>query len=113
MKKSVADEWVKALRSGEYKQGRAQLRSKKDKFCCLGVLCDVYVKETKKGRWIVDEDGDKGFNFKSQNTLPPRSVERWASLDACSSGDFVDFNDSDRQSFKTIANYIEKNWKKL
>lgn len=39
--------WVKALRSGEYKQGYGYLHYKrggKDKFCCLGVLCDLAVK---------------------------------------------------------------------
>lgn len=34
--------WVKALRSGEYLQGRGQLVSDDGKnFCCLGVLADV------------------------------------------------------------------------
>lgn len=34
-------EWVDALRSGKYEQGRLALRSKDDKYCCLGVLCDI------------------------------------------------------------------------
>ena len=35
-------EWVAALRSGKYKQGRKQLFSPmNDSYCCLGVLCDV------------------------------------------------------------------------
>lgn len=33
--------WVEALRSGRYKQGRDQLRTEHDEFCCLGVLCDI------------------------------------------------------------------------
>lgn len=42
MKKSIADKWVKALRSGDYKQGTYRLHNKKDNtYCCLGVLCDV------------------------------------------------------------------------
>jgi hypothetical protein len=32
--------WVRALRSGEYKQGRGTLKQN-DCFCCLGVLCKV------------------------------------------------------------------------
>lgn len=32
--------WIEALRSGEYKQGRNQLRTG-DSFCCLGVACDI------------------------------------------------------------------------
>ena len=33
-------EWIAALRSGKYKQGR-QLLCSKGHFCCLGVLADV------------------------------------------------------------------------
>lgn len=33
--------WVTALRSGEYRQGRYNLRTASDTYCCLGVLCDV------------------------------------------------------------------------
>ena len=32
--------WVSALRSGDYEQGRNNLR-RGDKFCCLGVACEV------------------------------------------------------------------------
>lgn len=32
--------WVDALRSGKYKQGTRYLRDG-DKFCCLGVACDI------------------------------------------------------------------------
>lgn len=36
--------WIKALRSGQYKQGKHQLHSG-DKFCCLGVACDLFKEE--------------------------------------------------------------------
>lgn len=42
--KEVRQLWVKALRSGEYKQGRTRLRTKDGKYCCLGVLTDLAVK---------------------------------------------------------------------
>ena len=35
--------WAKALRSGDYKQGRRRLHRLKDNtFCCLGVACDLF-----------------------------------------------------------------------
>lgn len=38
----LKQQWVDALRSGEYKQGmEGNLRSKDDEFCCLGILCDL------------------------------------------------------------------------
>lgn len=39
--------WIKALRSGRYKQGVKRLRGD-DKFCCLGVACDI----SGLGSWI-------------------------------------------------------------
>lgn len=54
--KPLIREWVEALRSGKYLQGRKSLRTG-DKFCCLGVACDVAAKEGwVKGEW-------KGFQF--------------------------------------------------
>lgn len=40
MDAKLKEDWVKALRSGEYKQGIGKLRER-DEFCCLGVLCQV------------------------------------------------------------------------
>jgi hypothetical protein len=43
MKKSVAMNWINALRSGKYKQGQFKLHDKDaNTFCCLGVLDDLY-----------------------------------------------------------------------
>lgn len=50
MKAEIAKKWVKALRSGKYKQGRGLLAvvdptSKEvTGYCCLGVLCELAVK---------------------------------------------------------------------
>lgn len=35
--------WVKALRSGRYKQGKGQLNAL-GRHCCLGVACDIFAK---------------------------------------------------------------------
>lgn len=40
MKKSIKDEWVRRLRSGNYPQGRRELNGRSG-YCCLGVLCEV------------------------------------------------------------------------
>lgn len=36
----ILKNWVVALRSGKYKQGKRYLRTS-DHFCCLGVLCEI------------------------------------------------------------------------
>lgn len=45
MNKSLIEEWLTALRSGNYPQTRDRLRSHEGgeiSYCCLGVLCDIY-----------------------------------------------------------------------
>lgn len=41
MTPELKSNWVAALRSGKYTQGQTYLRSKTDKYCCLGVLADL------------------------------------------------------------------------
>lgn len=42
------EKWLQALESGEYEQGIEELHSIDDKFCCLGVACDLFMPETRK-----------------------------------------------------------------
>ncbi len=64
--------WVSKLRSKEYRQGTGRLKTG-DKFCCLGVLCDLYVKKT-------------GIEWNATSTLwstfgaLPDEVSMWAGL---------------------------------
>lgn len=55
-------DWVKALRSGQYQQGRKQLKDT-DFFCCLGVACDI----SGKSEW-------KGTTYLSNKNYMPQSV---------------------------------------
>lgn len=71
--------WVKALRSGEYEQGKQALHPN-GKFCCLGVLCDLYLKETGNGEW--EENGMFRVNKYDYNDAElPEAVMEWAGLD--------------------------------
>lgn len=55
--KNLVKSWVKALRSGKYQQGRKALRNKDNKFCCLGVLCDISKKNLGID-WEPEEESD-------------------------------------------------------
>ena len=93
-------EWIAALRSGAYKQGRDSLK-RGDRFCCLGVACDL-----------------AGFNWRR---LPPaqRAVAAFRDIDASGAlnrslgvdGDVTHrlaiMNDYDKKTFAEIADYIE------
>lgn len=105
-RKGVYKLWIKALRSGEYKQGRKALKVG-DRFCCLGVLCDLAAKDGGPDweRPLMDSaDFFEGFteilpgNFRKFMGLEPRHLES-----------LVDRNDEQKHSFCDIANYIENN----
>ena len=88
MDQRVKELWLKALRSGEYDQSTHQLKTvTMDGFgyCCLGVLCDLYIKDTGNGKWdyvglngwIVDDD--EAGSLSSDVELIP-TVAQWAGL---------------------------------
>lgn len=49
MNPEIKEKWIAALRSGDYKQGKSYLAKKGVdgviRYCCLGVLCEIAVKE--------------------------------------------------------------------
>lgn len=134
MKQNVMKKWVKALRSGKYKQGQGLLKQTtiKDKtyHCCLGVLCELYNNEMRKSKkkTLSEQEYDGIHNFNKQRECLPKLVQKWAGLhskmgdfrdvdrsDITSYGDFAslaDMNDLGR-SFKQIARTIEKEWENL
>lgn len=122
MRKEIAERWVAALRSGEYKQSKEELRGK-DGFCCLGVLCDLYSKE--RGiPWV----GDVAMHYAT--AWLPNEVSNWAgmknrdgSTNSSHAGEpmtvgyarfvsLVHANDSDVE-FGEIANLIENHQESL
>jgi hypothetical protein len=125
MNKRIKALWVKALRSGKYKQGCGQLKTSRG-FCCLGVLTDLYNKEVimpkliKSGGWetdntptLVAHPSDFGLSEK---------VKEWAGLeddipdvkldkngwDTKSLAQLNDGSEIRKHSFKEIAKLIEK-----
>jgi hypothetical protein len=90
LKPEIKEMWLKALRSGEYTQGQGHLHridetpsEEVHTFCCLGVLCDLAVKngvavQTTK---LLRHDGATEFKvevYGGRPTMPPTSVVQWA-----------------------------------
>lgn len=73
MNPEIKTKWVAALRSGEFEQGRSQLR-KGNTFCCLGVLCELYRRTTGDGEWLTG-----GYFLGVSDVLSP-IVRDWAGL---------------------------------
>ena len=59
--------WRDAIASGKYKKGRTSLRSKDDKYCCLGIAAELF--EDK-------HEFDEGVHYygNNQSCLAPKSV---------------------------------------
>jgi hypothetical protein len=72
-----AQKLVDALRSGEFKQGQSQLRFG-DRYCCLGVACELYRRETGDGEWReAHDDGDFVFSLGDERYYLPKAVCEW------------------------------------
>lgn len=114
MNQEIKQKWLAALRSGEYKQGRGCLK-RDNRYCCLGVLCDLYAKE-------------KGLEWEGSTIIPsessyylPRTVSIWAGIengvDNWNGNPVVEYRKSekslaalndDKLDFNKIADVIEK-----
>jgi hypothetical protein len=102
-------EWVDALRSGKYMQGRGQLR-RYDEFCCLGVFLDLFG----GGRWAgPDNRGiyeytmrDSGGECKEIG-MPPLEVCDTHDVSMEDMRRLAILNDEPSSSFSQIADYIE------
>lgn len=106
----VARQCVSDLRSGKDKQGKDMLHNINGKFCCLGVLCDRYVKKFPSAAKMVKINGTVVEYEGCFGALPNR-VRKWVGLNE-SNGEMDNhktlsgLNDSGR-SFKEIADLIE------
>jgi hypothetical protein len=122
MNSQIKQRWIDALHSDEYKQGESQLRDA-DRFCCLGVLCDLYINETNRG-WMKDNFGMFYVedDFMEETEVLPDCVKKWAELEVNSPSVVIKhpFIDNEKKieqlvnlndggvSFSEIADLIEE-----
>lgn len=133
-----AQKWINALKSSKFKKSKGQLHYEengKHYYCCLGVACELYQKETHSDsslpklliqKFSINEKGIskiKFYNYDGCSGYLPEKVVNWLGLKDCS-GTFnntslIKLNDTDDDpdignpepdfSFKEIANIIENN----
>jgi len=125
MKKSDVKKWVKALRSGEYQQGKESLCREEIsgdyEYCCLGVACDIlteddWVEHPSKTLWTIgkyeefdipDSIDKHGWGQTETTSFPSLETLRKMGLNADYAQELAELNDRG-WSFKRIANKIEK-----
>ena len=74
--------WIEALRSGKYTQTKEALKEN-DSYCCLGVACDLYRRQTKVGKWGKSKY-DRSVPFfagqSSHSGILPWPVANWLGI---------------------------------
>lgn len=84
MKEEIKQEWISALRSGEYTQGIGYLKTVENstpKHCCLGVLCDLFLKKNPESGWSWREpDVNHVSLFGADAKILPITIREWAGL---------------------------------
>lgn len=114
--------WVEALRSGDYQQGQYNLRVG-DRYCCLGVLCDLYAKEhaqDENKQWDIHSREDSVYEFLAETELLPVDVQKWAGIQDPSGhimrgqviiggsySSLSGLNDDEGMTFEELADVIE------
>jgi len=109
MNPKIKRRWLQALRSGKYTQGKNVLHKiKSDEYCCLGVLCEIAVKdkiipppevETVRNRRCSSYDEEARF--------PSEKVLNWAGLDGYAAQRIAEVNDSS-DSFEEVIPTIHE-----
>lgn len=128
----VMTKWVEALESGDYEQTKGKLhRVEPDDFegeevpagyCCLGVLCDLAVKEGVIPPPIFNKAVGYALYMGDPDSLPPL-VQMWAGIER--GNPYVDYeypdgdsgedtlanlNDEQDMSFPEIAKIVRENF---
>lgn len=109
-KPEIKAEWIKRLRSGQYKQGRKCLCCA-GRHCCLGVLAEIAVEQGVCEKHTGNKNTPTQFDGRID--FVPASVAKWAGLRNSSggySGDFqslANLNDKYGKTFLEIADIIE------
>lgn len=104
-----AQKWVDALRGGEFPQGMNSLHEVDGGYCCLGVACELYRKDTGKGKWIKPvakcEDHRLMFsvNGEGSTTILPPEVRRWLNMKTSSGSLRIDAGDEEGFVGSTLA----------
>lgn len=124
----IKEEWLRRLRSGEYHQTESILHSitgngdVKDRYCCLGVLCEV-VNDLYPGKVKVNDRHTAWGESRETGNLPPEIIEivgldgaarlntiveyeKNGSIEPAES--LVELNDDAGFNFRQIADVIEK-----
>lgn len=96
---SIKQQWIAALRSGEYKQGVGTLKKESEdgsRYCCIGVLGEIMGYQYIDGQYVNGENELTCFGEGNNSPIKP-----WGKT-------LVNMNDQHNYPFSYIANWIEQ-----
>lgn len=115
MNPEVKAAWLAALRSGEYAQTTQYLhRVSEDghSYCCLGVLCDIAVKQGLDLSVNTTGVFDSIVQYNGTDGVLPIAVMDWAGIQneagRFSDGGFLSAENDEGKTFEEIAAIIER-----
>lgn len=115
MNERIKQLWIEALRSNNYKQGKQGLRNTNNEYCCLGVLCDILIKEVPELnlKWKLSKnDKYTSFRYRINNinfVSLPYKVMKLYNITFNKINYLIYLNDCQNYNFIQIANWIEEN----
>jgi hypothetical protein len=74
MNPEIKKDWLAALRSGQYVQGKDYLHTIDNKFCCVGVLADILHKKGLIPEPVLDIDNSDTFAYCGHPTMLPKKI---------------------------------------
>ena len=113
MDPTVFDEWLAALRSGEYEQGQSH-PAWAGKYCCLGVLCDLqgHLGENSGRSWPIPPVAATEPPMPYMGLSPALQTQLAKINDGELAPDGTSWSDTHAQNgatFEDIAAYLESN----
>lgn len=101
----LVEDWIEALRSGEYDQGWGRLKKGCNhySYCCLGVLCEI-------SGGVEFNSGIACYKDKRGEFALPPELRREVGMSRDYQEKLANYNDKDRLDFEQIADEIEQNF---
>ena len=104
--------WIESLESEEYEQGTGRLVSKDDRFCCLGVACNVAIENGCDCIWVGDDSDNWEIEVSESKPYPhsscgaemPYKILDWYGItETITQRELWKWNDTEKLFFPEIA----------
>ncbi len=109
LKREAKRAWLKALRSGKYRQATGHLCDNDGSMCCLGVLADVAIDTYwVKGSYHWDLVIPGSLDRDTESYSLSQETAEHVRLDRRAQEQLIRMNDEQRMSFAKIADWVEE-----